>query len=65
MIPPEFAPHRTETQRIGDDIVTAARNLRHDWPHMIQPGEMQAPGRVKSEGAPVEGTFDFTEGATA
>ena len=29
----------------------AARNLRHDWPHMIQPGEMQAPGRVKSEGA--------------
>ena len=50
MIPPEFAPHRTETQRIGDDIVTAVRNLRHDWPHMIQPGETQAPGRAGRHG---------------
>ena len=50
MIPPEFAPHRTETQRIGDDIVTAVRNLRHDWPHMIQPGETQAPGITSRSG---------------
>ena len=50
MIPPEFAPHRTETQRIGDDIVTAVRNLRHDWPHMIAPGETQAPGITSRSG---------------
>ena len=50
MIPPEFAPHRTETQRVGDDIVTAVRNLRHDWPHMIQPGETQAPGAPSRHG---------------
>lgn len=51
MIPPEFAPHRTETQRIGDDIVTVVRNLRHDWPHMIRPGEGQAPGWASRSGA--------------
>jgi hypothetical protein len=50
MIPPEFAPHRTETQRIGDDIVTVVRNLRHDWPHMIRPGETQAPGITSRSG---------------
>ena len=50
MIPPEYAPHRTETQRTGDDIVTAVRNLRHDWPHMIQPGETQAPGITSRSG---------------
>ena len=50
MIPPEFAPSRTETQRIGDDIVTAVRNLRHDWPHMLRPGETQAPGIASRSG---------------
>jgi len=50
VIPPEFAPSRTETQRIGDDIVTAVRNLRHDWPHMIAPGETQAPGITSRSG---------------
>lgn len=50
MIPPEYAPHRTATQQLGDDIVTAVRNLRHDWPHMIRPSETQAPGIASRSG---------------
>jgi hypothetical protein len=46
--PPEYdAPHRTETQILGDDIATALRNLARDWPHMIRPGDTQAPEESK------------------
>jgi hypothetical protein len=49
--PPEYdAPHRTETQILGDDIATALRNLARDWPHMIRPGDTQAPGWRMREG---------------
>ena len=49
--PPEYAPHRTETQRIGDDIATAMRNLRRDWPHMLpRGGNVVAPGWESNTG---------------
>ncbi len=35
MIPPEFAPHRTATQQLGDDIVKHAAAIRRGWPHML------------------------------
>ena len=52
--PPEYLPHRTETQRLGDDIATAMRNLRRDWPHMLRPGDTQAPGRATSAGVTLD-----------
>lgn len=48
--PPEYAPERTETQRLADDIATAMRNLRRDWPHMIRIGETQGPGWASRSG---------------
>ena len=42
--PPEYVAERTETQRLADDIATAMRNLRRDWPHMLRPGDTQSPG---------------------
>lgn len=48
--PPEYTPFRTETQIVGDDIATAMRNLRRDWPHMLRPGETQAPGWASRSG---------------
>ena len=48
------APHRTETQRIGDDIKQAMHNLRRDWPHMIRPGESQAPGWASRSGVTLD-----------
>ena len=35
MIPPEYAPHRTATQQLGDDIVKHAAAIRRGWPHML------------------------------
>jgi hypothetical protein len=49
--PPEYVPHRTETQRISDDIATAMRNLRRDWPHMLpRGGNVVAPGWESNTG---------------
>lgn len=48
------APHRTETQRLGDDIRQAMVNLRRDWPHMIRPGEPQAPGWASRSGVTLD-----------
>jgi hypothetical protein len=52
--PPEYAPHRTETQILGDDIAQAMRNLRRDWPHMLRPGETQAPGWASRSGVTLD-----------
>jgi len=52
--PPEFAPYRTETQTLGDDITQAMRNLRRDWPHMLRPGETQAPGFASRSGVTLD-----------
>ena len=48
------APHRTETQRLGDDIKQAMHNLRRDWPQMIRPGESQAPGWASRTGVTLD-----------
>ena len=48
------APHRTETQKLGDDIAQAMRNLRRDWPHMLRPGETQAPGMASRSGVTLD-----------
>jgi hypothetical protein len=52
--PPEYAPHRTDTQIIGDDIAQAMNNLRRDWPHMIRPGDTQAPGFASRSGVTLD-----------
>lgn len=52
--PPEFAPHRTETQILGDHITQAAHNLAHDWPHMLRPGDTQAPGWATRTGVQLD-----------
>jgi len=52
--PPEFAPYRTETQTLGDDITQAMRNIRTDWPHMLRPGETQAPGWASRSGVTLD-----------
>lgn len=33
--PPEYAPHRTETQKLGDDIEQFASDIRRGWAHML------------------------------
>lgn len=49
--PPEFAPHRTETQILGDDIARAMKGLRKDWPHMLPKGGAQVgPGWASRSG---------------
>lgn len=52
--PPEYAPHRTETQILCDDIRQAMTNLRRDWPHMLRPGETQAPGMASRSGVALD-----------
>lgn len=42
--PPEWTEHRSDTQRTADDIATACRSIRRDWPHLIRPGDTQPPG---------------------
>lgn len=48
--PPEWTEHRSDTQRTADDIATACRSIRRDWPHMHRPGDTQAPGRANPAG---------------
>lgn len=52
--PPEYAPFRTETQKLGDDIAQAMTNLRRDWAHMLRPGETQAPGWASRTGVTLD-----------
>ena len=62
MIPPEFAPHRTPTQQLGDDIVKHAAAIRRGWPHMLpEDAPAQRMGRASvSAGILREGDDDDT-----
>ena len=62
MIPPEFAPSRTETQRISDDIAKHAASIRRGWPHMLpEDAPAQRMGRASaSAGILREGDDDDT-----
>lgn len=52
--PPEYVPDLTDAQRLADDITTAMTALARDWPHMLRPGDTQAPGRATSSGVNLE-----------
>ena len=62
MIPPEYAPQRTATQQLGDDIVKHAAAIRRGWPHMLpEDAPAQRLGRASvSAGILREGDDDDT-----
>lgn len=48
--PPEYAPERTQTQRLADDITTACTTIRRNWPYMLKPLDTQPPGASNRAG---------------
>lgn len=60
MNPPEYMPHRTESQNQADGIALHAASIRRGWPHMMPEGPASVrPGNAsKSAGITREGDDD-------